>query len=78
MMNNPIQDLLACLSMLELEHADMQNVIFLTPSKFQADKFNPKKCVIFGNAKFATKQRKQQNHKNTLNMNYLFTKNAEK
>ena len=41
--------------------ADLQNVTFFTPFKFWAENFYPKKCGIFGNNKFAKKQRKQQN-----------------
>ena len=42
---------------------DLQNVIFFTPSKFKAQQFYHKKCVIFGKTKFATKLRKQRNTK---------------
>ena len=40
---------------------DMQKFIIFTPSTFEAKQIYPKKCVIFGNTKFATKQRKLNN-----------------
>ena len=53
--------------------ADLQNVIFTTPPGFQAEHFNPKKCVIVNNTKFATKQRKflKYNNINSKSWQYL-------
>ena len=71
----------ACL--LFLSYADMENVIFFTPSQFSAKQIYLKKCVIFGNTKFGTKQQKQknnnnknQNHSNTVKIQYYVTKNT--
>ena len=53
--------LLINLLLLLLDHADMENVIFFTPSKFSAKQIYPKKCLIFGNNQIETKQRKLKN-----------------
>ena len=50
---------------------DMHNVIVLTPSKAQAKKVYPKKCVNFGNNKFTTKQIKQKIQLNRLKINKI-------
>ena len=39
----------------------LQNVIFFTPSKFKAEQFYPKKCVIFENTKNTGETRSNTN-----------------
>ena len=43
----------------------MESVLFFTPSQFKGKQILPKKCLIFGDTKFATKQQNKNKYHKT-------------